>query len=710
VSDLSEGPGRGSVASKLRAGFGLGLLILIAIGSVSFYDTKRLVEVTAARAQARQFLWDLEQVISNLRGAENEQRGYLLTGDPAHLAAFRKSSETVDKLLGDLVKREPALRDRVAALRPLVAANLTELQHGIDVRDRSGLQAAIADARASHADETMDQIRAAAKSIADAESAVLAQRAAIVTATARRTFLTIGVGTLLALIVLSMASIIIARGITGPVDELVAGAERIGRGELSARIDVRTNDEIADLGAAFNRMAESLDRQSRALTDSGSALTGGISVMTEGSGMLLTRSREQSELAERSSRSLSQVRDGIESIFRSAEKVARLTEDSSSRAIELQASSEEVRASMDHLFDSVSRSTSSTTEMSTASAQMTAMTASLAAAGDEVLSFVAEMEATTAELDKASRSTSDLSRTAREEALAGREAVAETVRSVDLSRELTERASAILGELAGRVAEIGRILRVISEVTEKTNLLALNAAIIAAQAGEQGRGFTVVAGEMRDLAEQTRRSTDEIGSIIAGVQHGSRDAVTAMEESLSRVRDSVSLSRDANASLGRIVASSSSSFEMSEGISLSLAQQAEASRRLYQTAAKMSDAIGESRRSIEEQARAARLLADEAERVHGIAAQVKSASQQQTEAGAGIAAAIAQIDADSRAMRDLLRRQLQEIEQIANASSAMRDIAQQNNTLSQELGETVRSLGQSSQRFESEVSRLRVPR
>jgi methyl-accepting chemotaxis protein len=692
-----------SVAAKLRTGFGLGLLILVVIGSVAFYDTRRLVEVTASRAQARQFLRDLEQVISNVRGAENEQRGYLLTADPAHLTAFNRFSNGVETAFHDMQKHDPALHDRAEALRPLTVARLAELRHGIELRDRSGLQAAVADMQAGHGAVSVDHIRAAAKSLEDAESAVLAQRTASADATARRTFLTIGVGTLLALIVLSVASVVIARGITGPVTQLVAGAERIGRGELSARIRLESDDEIAELGAAFNRMAESLELQSRALSESGAALTGGISVMTEGSGTLLERSREQSGLAEVSSRALAQVRDGIGSIVSSAEKVTRLTEDSASRAVELQASSDEVRSSMDHLFDSVSKTTSSTTQMSTASEQMTRMTASLAVAGDDVLSFVAEMEATTAELDKASRSTSDLSRHAREEALAGREAVAATVSSIETSRELTDRAAGILGELANRVTEIGRILRVISEVTERTNLLALNAAIIAAQAGEHGRGFSVVAGEMRDLAEQTRRSTDEIGSIIAGVQRGSRDAVTAMEESLGRVRDSVSLARDASSSLSRIVSSSNTSFEMAEGISQSLAQQAEASRRLHQTAAKMSDAIAESRRSIEEQARGARLLAEEAERVHGIAAQVKSASGQQWEAGAGIASALAQIDSDARAMRDLLRRQLEETEQIATASDSMRDIAQQNDLLSQELGETVRNLARSSERFESEV-------
>jgi methyl-accepting chemotaxis protein len=339
--------------------------------------------------------------------------------------------------------------------------------------------------------------------------------------------------------------------------------------------------------------------------------------------------------------------------------------------------------------------------------EMSKRTEVLAGIGEEVLSFVSQMDSTIAELRASAQSTTDLSRRVAEDAEAGGGAVAKTVDGINISRDVTNSTAETLDDLQRSVGQISQIVNVIEEITNRTNLLALNAAIIAAQAGEHGRGFTVVADEIRQLAERTRGSTKEISAIVKAVQSGSKQAATKMQEGVKRVEDNVRLADDASASLAKIVGSAGHSYEMATKISRSLEDQATASRHLHEVASRMSDHIAEINRASREQARGTQLLAQEAERVREIAAQVRNATDEQSLAGRGITAALEKISEDARAMRDSLDRQLRETDRIADASKTMLDIAQANDAIAREFNTTVQSLVNSGSDFASEVAKFR---
>lgn len=129
-----------------------------------------------------------------------------------------------------------------------------------------------------------------------------------------------------------------------------------------------------------------------------------------------------------------------------------------------------------------------------------------------------------------------------------REAMAEMSRTSTAIHEMADRVTV----LDRRAEEINRILVVIKAIADQTNLLALNAAIEAARAGEQGRGFSVVADEVRSLAQRTANSTSEITAMIDGVQNETRAAVTMMRQCQTQVDRSVELVTQAGDALTHI--------------------------------------------------------------------------------------------------------------------------------------------------------------
>lgn len=134
----------------------------------------------------------------------------------------------------------------------------------------------------------------------------------------------------------------------------------------------------------------------------------------------------------------------------------------------------------------------------------------------------------------------------------GANVVSEAVVEMNKIANSVGQSSQVIRELGDRSQKISDIIKVIKEIAEQTNLLALNAAIEAARAGEQGRGFAVVADEVRKLAERTTNSTQEISSMIAEIQVSASSAVNSMDQATQLVNDGVEKARLAGDSMAQI--------------------------------------------------------------------------------------------------------------------------------------------------------------
>ncbi|MDP2809387.1 MAG: methyl-accepting chemotaxis protein [Rhodocyclaceae bacterium] len=204
--------------------------------------------------------------------------------------------------------------------------------------------------------------------------------------------------------------------------------------------------------------------------------------------------------------------------------------------------------------------------------------------GGQVLAMAQSMETVSSRATESAQ----VARHALEAAEKGSRAVENSIAGMNDIRGQIQETSKRIKRLGESSQEIGEIVELISDITEQTNVLALNAAIQAASAGEAGRGFSVVAEEVQRLAERSGEATKQIAAIVKTIQADTHDAVSAMENSTQGVVEGAKLSDAAGQALAEISTVSRNLAQLIEKISDDTQQQAAIATRV---AADMQDIL-----------------------------------------------------------------------------------------------------------------------
>jgi len=195
-------------------------------------------------------------------------------------------------------------------------------------------------------------------------------------------------------------------------------------------------------------------------------------------------------------------------------------------------------------------------------------------------SRISEIASSIDQVSRNSAQSADVAQRSVQIATKGAGVVRETIAGMDSIRDQIQETSKRIKRLGESSQEIGSIVELINDISEQTNILALNAAIQAASAGEAGRGFAVVADEVQRLAERASNATKRIETLVQTIQSDTNEAVSSMEQTTSEVVAGARLAEDAGTALGEIESVSTNLADLIQGISSAAQQQSAAASNI----------------------------------------------------------------------------------------------------------------------------------
>jgi methyl-accepting chemotaxis protein len=363
--------------------------------------------------------------------------------------------------------------------------------------------------------------------------------------------------------------------IASPVRQVSNTVQKVSEGELTARTAMKEGDELATLGAEFDKMLDErvahlakVQEENEQLNHSVMSLLKAVYKLSQRD--LTTRVPVTEDVTGPVADSLNLLTDETSKVLKGVLSIS----------IGVARVSEEVKARSDNV---ISAATLEQQEVEKTAAE-------LAAASDSMIRIAKLAQACSDAADRAIKSTESAHGT-----------VSDTVNGINAIRNTIRETEKRIKRLGERSQEISGAVNLINSIAERTHILALNASMHAASAGEAGRGFAVVADEVQRLAENARNATNEIASLVNNIQVETNDTVTTMNDAISQVVKGSRLAERAGSDMQSTQQSTAELVAMVQQIAKRSVQQAKASNELRSRAQGIQKSSRETNAKLKEQ-------------------------------------------------------------------------------------------------------------
>ena len=316
-------------------------------------------------------------------------------------------------------------------------------------------------------------------------------------------------------------------------------------------------------------------------------------------------------------------------LLRDIEEITERADERASISTQMSATTDAIADNVKAYSTSVLETSASIEEMVLSIRETSGNIEALAASTAQTSGSITQIGTSIANVRDNARKTADCSEKVRQQAKEGMAAMAATAGAMQAIEQSSNDSFTAITQLAGHSSRIGQFLDIIKDLVEQTKLLALNASIIAAQAGEQGKAFTVVAGEVRALAQRTAASTSEIEVLVKDIQGETKAVERAVRIGRDKVTEGVAVVAEADAALHRIEESAEEASQMVQRIAVATEEQAAGSRLITDEAEKNLIRVQQVTRAIHELERGTALIVNTLEHMRSLSQSIITATQEQ---------------------------------------------------------------------------------
>jgi len=336
--------------------------------------------------------------------------------------------------------------------------------------------------------------------------------------------------------------------------------------------------------------------------------------------------------AEKESETLHAVEDMnnfLNVLISEIEELAVRTDERASISTEMSATTDTIAENIKDYSAAVLETSASIEEMALSIRQSMDNIEALAQSTEQTSSSITQIGAAISNVRDNAQRTAECSEAVRKQALDGLQSMASTLKAMNAIEKSTEESYDAIHRLSVHSARIGDFLNVIQDVVEQTNLLSLNASIIAAQAGERGKAFAVVAEEVRSLAHRTAQSAREIDDLVKNIQKETAAVQRSVAQGKDRIKDGVKISAMTNDALVMIETGAAEASSMVHKIATATMEQASGSRLITEEAEKNLERVKQVSRATQEQERGISMIVKALEQMRILSQKITNSTQEQ---------------------------------------------------------------------------------